>query len=198
MEEEKQYEKWENAYANRYYPNIYKTENGAGIDTENGEVKTDGILYTTKGSLDLTTGDNAYKQANAGLTAKQTFYSILLNLTNYEDASKVLLHSNTYWVASRYVWCYSSNAYFGLRCVADSRIGGFRMFCSNNDNLSDYLHYSLRPVVQLGSDVDITPSATASSETGTPHTINWQRCAINRFLLTYISTNTYQEPKIKN
>ena len=31
----------------------------------------------------------------------------------------------------------------------------------------------LRPVVQLGANIKITPSNTASSSTGTPHTVNW-------------------------
>ena len=166
------YEKWGSAYtkSNSYYPNIYITENGSGIDTENGAVKTDGIIDTAKGSLDLTTGSNAYKQATTGLTAKQTYYYISLNSTNYGDASKVLSQSNTFWVASRCVYCISRYARFGLR-VADSLISGYYMFNSYGSTYDS--RGRLRSVVSLGADVKITPSSTAQSATGTAHTINW-------------------------
>ena len=167
------YEKWGSAYTNRYYPNIYASENGSGIDTKNGEIKTNGIIDTAKGKLDLTTGSNAYKQATTGLTAKQTSYTIGLNSTNYGDASKVLSQQseNTYWVASRCVKCGSKNAYFGLCIAYYSIFDGNQMFYSQYDFYGN--NYRLRPVVQLGSDVKITPSTSAKSETGTPHTINW-------------------------
>ena len=164
------YEKWGSAYTNKYYPNIYASENGSGIDTENGAVKTDGIIDTAKGSLDLTTGSNAYKQATTGLTAKQTYYHISLNSTNYGDASKVLSQSNTYWVASRYVHCSSGFAHFGLR-AADSGISGYGLFYSNNSTNNGIGR--LRPVVSLGADVQITPSTSAKTAGGTAHTINW-------------------------
>ena len=164
------YEKWGSAYSNKYYPNTYASENGSGIDTENGAVKTDGIKDIAKGSLDLTKGNAAYKQATTGLTAKQTDYYIALNSTNYGDASKVLSQSNTYWVASRSVYCNSSVASFGLR-YASSIFNGNDMFGSHSYAYSSYSR--IRPVVQLGSDVKITPSTSAKSVTGEAHTINW-------------------------
>ncbi len=165
------YEKWGSTYSNRYYPNIYASENGAGIDTENGTVKTDGIIDTAKGSLDLTTGSAAYKQATTGLTAKQTYYSIAINSTNYGDASKVLSQSNGYWVASRYVGCYSSYADFGLHHTNSTNISGHRVF--NSYGNPDSINNNLRPVVSLGADVQITQSTTAKTVDGTAHTINW-------------------------
>ena len=166
------YEKWGDAYTkiNSLYPNIYSSENGSGIDTENGEIKTNGVKDTAKGSLDLTIGTNAYKQANIGMTAKQTYYVIALNSTNYGDASKVLSQCKPYWVASRCVDCYLGDAAFGLRCAPDY-ITDIRMFGSYGNIYSKNL--SLRPVVSLGADVKITVSSTASSSSGTPHTINW-------------------------
>ena len=167
------YEKWGSTYSYRYYPNIYASENGSGIDTENGAIKIDGIEVNEKGTLDLSTIGNACKQAKKRLTSKQTYYNIVIDSTNYGDASKVLLQRNTYyWVASRYVNCEFSDAKFGLSRAKKSIMDGWDMRSSGymvyNDNGSN-----LRPVVQLGSDVTITPSTTAKSETGTPHTINW-------------------------
>ena len=166
------YEKWGHAYTkvNSLYPNIYSSENGSGIDTKNGEVKTNGIKDTAKGSLDLTTGTNAYKQANTEMTAKHTYYVVTMNSTNYGDASKVLSQCKPYWVASRYVSCFFGDADFGLRCAPDN-VGNMRMFGSYGNIYSQNL--SLRPVVSLGANVKITVSSTASSSSGTAHTINW-------------------------
>ena len=99
------YEKWGSTYSSRYYPNIYASENGSGIDTENGEVKTDGIKDTAKGSWDLTTGSNAYKQATAGLTAKQTYYYIKLNSTNLGiKSSKIAIKKLLTFQSQKLFW----------------------------------------------------------------------------------------------
>ena len=78
-----------------YKPDIYgKTENESDKyystptdKTYTREYGTDGTTYT--------------------LEAKQTYYNININSTNYGDGAKVLTASNAYWVASRYVSCYS-------------------------------------------------------------------------------------------
>ncbi len=151
-----------------YYPNLYAKENGSGINTE--EVKKDGIKDTNKAELDRTTrstAEKSYKQAD-NLTTTQTYYYIPINSTNYEDGSKALSKGTYYWVASRYVSCNSNYAGFGLR-LAHTYMSGYDMFHSDSDG--DGSNYRLRPIVSLGSEVQVTASSTAAEETGTPHTI---------------------------
>ncbi len=151
-----------------YYPNLYAKENGSGINTE--EVKKDGIKATNKAELDRTTRtttEKSYKQAD-NLTTTQTYYNISIDGTNYGDGAKALSNDTYYLVASRYVNCYSANASFGLR-YANTDMNGVNIFYSNNEDRSSNLR--LRPVVSLGSDVQVTASSTAAEETGTPHTI---------------------------
>jgi len=151
-----------------YYPNLYAKENGSGINTET--VKTDGIKNTNKAELDRTTGSTAeksYKQAD-NLTTTQTYYYIPINSTNYGDGAEVLSSNNWYWVASRYVGCDSNIVNFGLRRVS-TNMDGRTMLNSGGDGGSSTAR--LRPVVSLGSEVQVTASSTAAEETGTPHTI---------------------------
>jgi len=151
-----------------YYPNLYAKENGSGINTET--VKTDGIKNTNKAELDRTTGSTAeksYKQADK-LTTTQTYYYIPINSTNYGDGAEVLSSNNWYWVASRYVGCDSNIVNFGLRRVS-TNMDGRTMLNSGGDGGSSTAR--LRPVVSLGSEVQVTASSTAAEETGTPHTI---------------------------
>ena len=114
---------------------------------------------------------NTYSGGNSSdtLDVKQTYYNISINSTNYGDGAKVLTASNYYWVASRYVGCFSSYAYFGLR-RADNYFSGSSVFSSSNgSNNSDY---RLRPVVSLGSNIQITPSS-GTNGSNNMHTINW-------------------------
>ena len=159
--------------ARSYYPILAGHENGIGIKTD---VKTDGIglseenVKVNNTSL-IPTTEQTSPQATNNLAVKQTYYSISINSTNYGAGAKALSNSTWYWVASRYVRCYSSLALFGLR-FADTNTYGYDMFYSDgSNNCSNFS--SLRPVVSLGSDVLITPSSTASDENGTAHHINW-------------------------
>ena len=170
------YEKWGTPFTTyKYYPNLYANENGSGIDTENGAVKTDGIEVNEKGTLDLTTGENAYKCAETGLTARNTSYAIPINSTNFGDAWKVLsvYKDYSYWVASRCVEGVPEGItiFYLRKAINDFSVQG--VFYSHDPTSNYGTGYRFRPVVQLGSDVDITPSTSASSYTGTPHTINW-------------------------
>ena len=154
--------------ARSYYPNLYASENGSGINTET--VKKDGIKDTNKAELDRTTRsttEKSYKQAD-NLTTTQTYYSIPINSTNYGDGSKALYNGTYYWVASRCVYCNSYYASFGLRFASTLMNGRYLFFSTSNYNFSSN---RLRPVVSLGSEVQVTASSTASSSTGTPHTI---------------------------
>ena len=154
-----------------YYPILAGYENGIGIDTD---VKTDGIGLSEENvkvnNTSLIPTEQTRKQATSNLTVKQTRYNISINSTNYGAGAKALSNNTSYWVASRYVVCDSDYAYFGLR-YAGLGLNG-RMFNSDSSYYTSS-NYSLRPVVTLGSDVQITPSSTASDENGTAHHINW-------------------------
>ena len=140
--------------SNSYKPDIYgKTENESDKYYSTPTTST----YTGGGSSDT-------------LEAKQTYYNIDINSTNYGDGAKVLTSSSYYWVASRFVYCGSDYAYFGLRS-ASSNISGCSMFYSNYDDGSNY-YYRLRPVVSLGSNIQITPSS-GTNGSNNMHTINW-------------------------
>ena len=136
-----------------YRPDIYgKTENESDK------------YYTTPTT-------NTYSGGNSSdtLDVKQTLYRIDFNSTNYGDGAKVLTASNYYWVASRYVNCRIDFAHFGLR-NARSNIDGTYVFHSCYDNT--YGNVRLRPVVSLGSNIQITPSSGENTPTNM-HTINW-------------------------
>ena len=154
-----------------YYPILAGHENGIGIKTD---VKTDGIGLSEENvkvnNTPLIPTEQTYTQATNNLTVKQTRYDIAINGTNYGAGAKALSNSSYYWVASRYVNCDSKGTAFGLRS-AFVNVNGTYVFYSSGIYLS--YDISLRPVVTLGSDVQITPSSTASDENGTPHHINW-------------------------
>ena len=158
--------------ARSYYPILSKYENGIGINTD---VKTDGIGLSEENvevnNTLLIPTEQTSTQATNNLTVKQTRYNIAINGTNYGAGAKVLSNSTWYWVASRYVRCYSNGASFGLY-LAYTNISGYGEFYSYNGSANGS-NSRLRPVVTLRSDVQITPSSTASNENGTPHHINW-------------------------
>ncbi len=144
-----------------YRPDIYgKTEN------ENDK-------YYSAPTTNTYTPESGKATASDTLDAKQTYYYLSINSTNYGDGAKVLNDSNYhsyYWLAARYVVCYSwGYAGFGLR-HANHYKDGYDMFYSADD--AYYNNNSLRPVVSLRSDVQITPS-TGTNGADNPHTIDW-------------------------
>ena len=143
--------------SNSYTPDIY------------GKTEDESANYYSEPTTNTYTPASGTATADNTLNAKQTYYYMPINQTNYGDGAKVLSSSNYYWVATRYVNCDSSNADFGLR-YASSYVNGNSMFySSSNTNLSSN---RLRPVVSLGSDVQITPS-TGTNSASNKHTIDW-------------------------
>ena len=140
-----------------YTPDIY------------GKTEDESANYYSEPTTNTYTPASGTATADNTLNAKQTCYVISINSTNYGDGARVLSSSNYYWVAARYVGCYSSYAYFGLR-IAGSDLGGYNMFSSSSS--ADSRSYRLRPVVSLGSDVQITPS-TGTNSASNKHTIDW-------------------------
>ena len=143
--------------SNSYTPDIY------------GKTEDESANYYSEPTTNTYTPASGTATADNTLNAKQTYYNIPINQTNYGDGAKVLSSSNYYWVAARCVGCGSGYAYFGLR-YAGSNMGGYDMFYSNSRTYGNY--YRLRPVVSLGSDVQITPS-TGTNSASNKHTIDW-------------------------
>ena len=151
------------------YPNLYAQENGSGINTE--KVKTDGIDVNADGYSSPTTEDSS--TANEGLTVTQTYYYFSNTPSSYFDDQEfhdmVFNTGSYYWLASRYANCNSTNANFGLRNVNNSNLGGGNMFYSYGNTSVNYRY--LRPVVSLGSDIQITP-CTGENSSSNMHQIS--------------------------
>ena len=143
--------------SNSYTPDIY------------GKTEDESANYYSEPTTNTYTPASGTATADNTLNAKQTYYNIPINQTNYGDGAKVLSSSNYYWVAARCVSCLSSSASFGLR-GANSSMFGCSVFFSNSSTNS--FSYRLRPVVSLGSDVQITPS-TGTNSASNKHTIDW-------------------------
>ena len=143
--------------SNSYTPDIY------------GKTEDESANYYSEPTTNTYTPASGTATADNTLNAKQTYYNIPINQTNYGDGAKVLSSSNYYWVAARFVYCDSNYAYFGLR-IAYSYMDGNYMFYSYSYSNSN--NGRLRPVVSLGSDVQITPS-TGTNSASNKHTIDW-------------------------
>ena len=143
--------------SNSYTPDIY------------GKTEDESANYYSEPTTNTYTPASGTATADNTLNVKQTYYNISINSTNYGDGAKVLSSSNYYWVAARCVICDSDYAYFGLR-DASSDVDGYRMFYSSSN--AEDSNDRLRPVVSLGSDVQITPS-TGTNSPSNKHTIDW-------------------------
>ena len=132
----------ENTYSsNNKYPPLYKTQKN----------ESDPATLTT---------DSNYA-TNGDLVTKSTDYYISINNANYGAGATALANNRWYWLASRWVYCRSDYARFGLR-HADTNIDGSFMFRSYGDS-HDACH-RLRPVVHLKSSVKITAKAGTIDE----------------------------------
>ena len=152
-----------------YYPNIYASEKGAGINTIT--VNATENKETLKNYLDTSNTTQRLQASTSGLTTEYTYYYININNTNYGDASVALYYNNdVYWLASRCVKCTARIAEFNLRIVSSVIMGDVLHYSTGND-INNYRH-KIRPVVTLGDDVQVTPCTGTNSESNT-HTINW-------------------------
>ena len=143
--------------SNSYTPDIY------------GKTEDESANYYSEPTTNTYTPASGTATADNTLNAKQTYYNIPINQTNYGDGAKVLSSSNYYWVAARYVSCNSNGANFGLRFANSYMYGAYLFYSDSSTNSSNY---RLRPVVSLGSDVQITPS-TGTNSASNKHTIDW-------------------------
>ena len=92
------------------------------------------------------------------LEAQQTYYDFSNGADTYFDDSAfhdLIFNTGTkYWIASRYVDCYSDIAGFGLRYVSNIYLFGYYLLNSyaNTHDTS----YFVRPVVSLGANIKIS------------------------------------------
>ena len=162
---------------NKQYPILYAQENGSGINTE--EVKTDGIDVNADGYNSPTTQTSNI--AEEKLTVTQTYYHFDSTLSSYFDNSGVhemIFGTGTdYWLASRYALCFFQDAAFGIHCVKNSNLSKNHVFYTTSRGDNNYSF--LRPIVSLGSDIQITPVENADgSSTTNMHQISKQKSEI--------------------
>ena len=138
--------------------------------TENG-IKKDGIgesdpFYKTENELTNKTDNKESDNASGALTCKQTYYDFVNTPTTYcknEKFYELIFGTNSYyWLASRFVDCYSDWAEFGLRYVEDDYLGGDNMFISAYYPVFSSCY--LRPVVTLKSNIKITKCEGENNE----------------------------------
>ena len=116
----------------------------------NGRTQSENV-YTA------TTPDTS-ETASTALTCTQTYYGMRSPSSYFDDSNfyNMIFGTEThFWLASRYVSCYSNNpnAYFGLRDVSSSELGGYGLFNSDDGNYDGYGR--LAPVVSLGSGIQV-------------------------------------------
>ena len=168
--------------SNAKYPALYEQEKYAGVhrDAQGNLVEVSDVADGTQvitGSVDTTAqskmnpngktqSEDAYtaitqdtsKTDATTLTCTQTLWEGSQSSSYYDDANfyNMIFGTGTdFGLASRYVDCnsYASTASFGLRGVANSYLGGGRLFDSDGDSTSGSTHFA--PVVSLGSGIQV-------------------------------------------
>ena len=170
------------------YPAIYAQEKYSGVDvsdvadgtqvitgsvdtTAQGKMNPNGKsgsddIYTTLPETSETTGPS--EPGATWLICTQTFYCFDSTPSSYFDDTN--FHSMIFgtgtecWLASRCVKCWSRDlyAYFGLRSVGGSYLGGISLFRSDNISLSG--SHRLAPVVSLGSGIQVKSGSGTTSD----------------------------------
>ena len=165
----------------RQYPAIYAQEKYSGVNVSGvangtqvvvGEVDATAQakmnpsgksvsedIYTTLPETSETTGPS-----KTNLTCTQTFWGGSQSSSYFDDSNfyNMIFGTGTgkwFWLASRFVNCYSGDwfAYFGLRYVSNSNLGGIALFHSTGNTYGNLNTEGRRlaPVVSLGSGVQI-------------------------------------------
>ena len=167
------------------YPAIYAQEKYSGVDvsdvTDGTQVITGSVDATAQGKMNLngkSVSDDIYTTlpetsetkgpSKTNLTCTQTNYYFSNTPSSYFDDSNfysmIFGTGTTFWLASRCVECYStySDAYFGLRDVSSSNLGGISLFASGGDSYDNYGR--LAPVVSLGSGIQVKSGSGTTSD----------------------------------
>ena len=142
------------------YPNLYALENGSGIDTE--KVKDNGIGVSEEYYKEPTKEKSEITSTE--LTVTQTYYRMNFQ-REYLKKPEVydMISNGCYWLASRYVDCNEDGAYFGLYYVwRYGTLLDYAMVISDGrESYEDRMNIGIRPVVSLGSDIQIIPVENA-------------------------------------
>ena len=132
------------------YPNLYKYENGSGINSDT--VKQDGIglsdaYYSTPTNETLSTADK--------LTATQTYSWMQIQSAYFDDINfyNTIFKAQWSWLSTRFQNCAGNHVGFGLCAISDTKLDGSNMYFAGQafDDSA-----SLRPVVTLGANVEFS------------------------------------------
>ena len=165
------------------YPAVYAQEKYSGInvsDVADGtQVITGSVDATAQAKMNpsgKTVSEDVYtavttdtsKTDATSLTCTQTNYSFSNTPSSYFDDTNfhsMIFGTGTYfWLASRYVNCYSNYSYanFGLRYVGNSNLYGNNLF--NSFGSSYNCNLRLAPVVSLGSGIQVKSGSGTTSD----------------------------------
>lgn len=148
---------------NRKYPTLYAEEIGSGT-AGTGEVKTTGLGWSKRNlNVSYEASDVQFAEAPTKLTVTQTYYNLSWNKSCFKDEDYLKLFnsiSEYYWLASRYISCTSSSAYFGLRGADSNGVNGHGLYASDGNSHSN--NYGFRAVVSLGPGIQITGSESGA------------------------------------
>ena len=145
--------------SNLQYPNIYASEIGCkAIASADNTGNTLGLSQQTS---PVTGSSTASSRLKATLTAwyksmatsdftDSKYYNLFINNGTSNYAS--------YWLSSRCVCCYSSNASFSVRIVYGGYVGYYGMFYSSGSAGGGT--YAFRPVVSLESNIQLSGDST--------------------------------------
>lgn len=132
-----------------FYPNLYKHEKGAGIDTtitnSTGVEKSDKYYNTP-------TTEGMTRAQKRSLTITQTSYNVPLEINDFKnDVTLELLRGPKYWISSRAVDD-STNGYaiFATLTFFSNRILPYSNMDSTNTTIAQ--NFSLKPLVTLKKD----------------------------------------------
>ena len=171
--------------SNTKYPAIYAQEKYSGVDvsdvTDGAQVITGSVNTTAQGKMNpngKSGSDDIYTTlpetsettgpSKTNLTCTQTHYYFSNTPSSYFDDtnfhSMIFGTGTVFWLASRYVSCYSDNsdALFGLRDVYSSSLYGYYLFYSYGNSYNN--NYRLAPVVSLGSGIQVKSGSGTTSD----------------------------------
>ena len=150
--------------------NIYDIENLSSYDKKSF-VNKDGILYgdeknyTSELYRFYPNGFNSnnyeypllgYSQAgDEGLTVKQTGYEYKIDEYLDENEYDMIKSTKSYWLASKYSYCRSGYAYFGLYMIGSASKLFYPSNIYSSRNVINNSTYSIRPIVEINTNVEI-------------------------------------------
>ena len=144
--------------SNLQYPNIYQSEVGCKA------VATADNTGNTRGLSEQSTPVTGESTATSKLKVTQTYWGDSMASTDFTDSKYYTLFINngsnlaTYWLSSRCVSCYSSNAYISVRRVSGGGVDRCDLFNSNGNPHGTA--YAFRPVVSLESNIQLSGDST--------------------------------------